>query len=278
MKSTRYYKISELSRISSVPIPTIRFYIREGLLAPAIKTGKTVAFFHDAHLERLGRIKKLRKEDGKSIAHIREELGRMPAHEEMPENAVITSSGKRDVIVAAAIALFIKKGLSETSIDDIVNDARIGKGTFYRYFRDKTELFLECADSVFHDLYSNVWQEIRRERDIRKRMRKRAEAFFDSYPRWIDMMNQLRYASVSDDRFFREKFHSVLDQIVAPIARDLEVLKKEGGVPPDLDCREAAYTLMGMAEYSAALIQGKAYSAAEVVQLFMDFALNGLKK
>lgn len=40
-------------------------------------------------------------------------------------------------ILDAAAALFVEKGVGATSIDDIVDRARVAKGTFYHYFQDR---------------------------------------------------------------------------------------------------------------------------------------------
>ena len=44
---------------------------------------------------------------------------------------------KRQALLTAAYELFIEQGLSKTSIDSIVNRAKVAKGTFYLYFSDK---------------------------------------------------------------------------------------------------------------------------------------------
>ena len=54
-------KIAELSRRAGVPIPTIKFYIREGMLPHGARTGRTQATYTDAHLERLALIGKLQQ-------------------------------------------------------------------------------------------------------------------------------------------------------------------------------------------------------------------------
>jgi AcrR family transcriptional regulator len=277
MNRTKYYRISELSRISAVPIPTIRFYIKEGLLPPAIKAGKTSAFYSDEHLERLLFVKKQKTEERKSLATIKEELRRMPLSP-VSDDIITGSSEKKDGIVSAAIVLFVKKGLGETSIDDIVNEARIGKGTFYRYFKDKDDLFIQCADAIFYEMYRTVWEEIKNEKDMARRLYKRAVAFFESYPKWIDMMNLVRHASVGNNPVFKKKFKSVLDQIIKPIARDLEVLQREKRISKDLDCLGAAYMLMGMAEYSAWRIYNEGGSAEEVMPILWDTIMNGVGK
>lgn len=47
---------------------------------------------------------------------------------------------KRKELLNAAFDLFISKGFHNTSIADIVEKAGIAKGTFYLYFKDKTDI------------------------------------------------------------------------------------------------------------------------------------------
>jgi len=47
---------------------------------------------------------------------------------------------KKDKLLSSAYTLFIKKGVDNTSINDIVEDAGIAKGTFYLYFKDKEDI------------------------------------------------------------------------------------------------------------------------------------------
>jgi DNA-binding transcriptional MerR regulator len=52
-------RMSELSRTSGVPVPTIKFYLREGLLAPGRATAATQAQYDEGHVERLRLIRAL---------------------------------------------------------------------------------------------------------------------------------------------------------------------------------------------------------------------------
>jgi len=57
-------------------------------------------------------------------------------------------SGKREAnrrvrtqeLIEASTRLFLERGLSNVSIDDITREAGVAKGNFYRYFANKTEL------------------------------------------------------------------------------------------------------------------------------------------
>src|SRR5215471_13260470 len=63
-------KVSELSRRAQVPLPTIKFYIREGLLPAGTRTDRNQAEYSEEHLERLSLIRALRDDAGLSVAAI----------------------------------------------------------------------------------------------------------------------------------------------------------------------------------------------------------------
>jgi DNA-binding transcriptional MerR regulator len=70
----RRMKISELAEASGTPIPTIKFYIREGLLPPGGSTSRTQADYTDVHLRRLELISILQAELAMTVEKIGEVL------------------------------------------------------------------------------------------------------------------------------------------------------------------------------------------------------------
>lgn len=68
-------KISELSRISGVPLPTVKYYLREGLLPAGRPLGRNQADYDEAHLRRLRLIRALIDVGGLSVAGVRQVLG-----------------------------------------------------------------------------------------------------------------------------------------------------------------------------------------------------------
>ncbi|NEM91484.1 MerR family transcriptional regulator [Galbitalea soli] len=69
--------MSELSGRSGVAIPTIKFYVREGLLAHGVLTSPNQAQYDDSHVERLRLIRALVEVGGLSVASVREVLAAM---------------------------------------------------------------------------------------------------------------------------------------------------------------------------------------------------------
>lgn len=67
-------RISELSRSSGVSVPTIKFYLREGVLTEGMLTSATQAQYGDTHLSRLALVRALVSTAGLSIAEVRRVL------------------------------------------------------------------------------------------------------------------------------------------------------------------------------------------------------------
>ena len=64
-------RMSELARRSAVPVPTIKYYLREGLLPAGTPTSATQAAYSEAHLERLRLIRVLREVGQVPVAAVR---------------------------------------------------------------------------------------------------------------------------------------------------------------------------------------------------------------
>lgn len=67
-------RISELSRRASVPVPTIKYYLREKLLHTGVATGATQAEYDGTHVQRLRLIRALADPGGLSLTAIRRVL------------------------------------------------------------------------------------------------------------------------------------------------------------------------------------------------------------
>lgn len=65
-------RISELARTSGVPLPTVKFYLREGLLHPGHATSATQAQYDESHVRRLRLVRALLQVGGLSVAAARD--------------------------------------------------------------------------------------------------------------------------------------------------------------------------------------------------------------
>ena len=67
---------------------------------------------------------------------------------------------KQEALLASAFKLFTEKGINNTSISEIVKNAKMAKGTFYLYFKDKYDirdrLITHKADRLFEIAYEEL--------------------------------------------------------------------------------------------------------------------------
>lgn len=85
-------RIAELSRESRVPVPTIKYYLREGLLPPGERTSPNQAQYDARHLRRLKLIRALIDVGGVPVAGVRELLEAIDAKGENIHEAMGTAT------------------------------------------------------------------------------------------------------------------------------------------------------------------------------------------
>ncbi len=69
---------------------------------------------------------------------------------------------KENRLLESAFKLFTEKGLKETSIQGIVDESNVAKGTFYLYFKDKYELRDILIEKKSKKLFMDAVNELRK--------------------------------------------------------------------------------------------------------------------
>ena len=266
-------RISALSALAGISTSAIHYYVKEGLLPRPPKSGKTMAYYSDEHLERLQLIVRLRQENN-SIERIKEILH--PARDGSQDSQAGKTTKRREDIIKSAIHLFREKGFNDTSISDIIQHANAGRGTFYAYFTNKEELFFECADQIFKEIDRDM-QEIQNEPDIPHKLFLRYMYFRSIYPRVGDMINLIRGASLSKYPVFQEKLNQVMKQIVGPVVRDLEKAVQSGQIRP-INSTVAGYMITGMVEYCGYLHAQGRYDEDVLLKAVNALMMKGVMK
>ncbi|WP_249316995.1 TetR/AcrR family transcriptional regulator [Gehongia tenuis] len=68
---------------------------------------------------------------------------------------------KKQNLVNAAYELFMSKGFNKTSIDEIVMKAKVAKGTFYLYFKDKNEVMKEIVVRISRNILLEAFEKVK---------------------------------------------------------------------------------------------------------------------
>src|SRR6185312_9455377 len=66
----------------------------------------------------------------------------------------------RQTILESARRLFNKRGFSEVSIEDVMEDAGLTRGGFYRHFKDKDDLYAEAVRWFLCTDAPKPWQQV----------------------------------------------------------------------------------------------------------------------
>jgi AcrR family transcriptional regulator len=245
--------ISELSNLSNIPLSTIKFYIRRSLVPRPNKTRGTKAYYDSKHLHRLRLIKKIQAEGNLPLSKIKEIIDMIEDNEnEQQKSNALNNSNIKDEIIGSAITLFRAKGYEKVTIADIVAAASIGRSTFYKNFKNKKGLFIECIKHIiFSEMKKNDMDEIdefKDEGDILKVLETHAKAYYSINPLWIDMANLLRAAAINDPDEFSEKLDEVIHLKISLLKRGIENGVKRG-LFRKINATLMAVMLLGLQDY-----------------------------
>ena len=278
-------RIKELEEKSGVPRTTIHFYLRHGLLPPPYKTGRTMAHYNDGHLKRLRVIGKLKKGARVPMAFLKEQLDSLEntTEEVFKEydvtKAVVTTKEKklkRKEIIKQAISVFSRKGYHQTKIVDITKSLQISTGTFYLYFDNKRDLFMEVIDDVFRNIVGEAAIAIRNEKDFLERCKIRGRVFYENYSKYSEILNQLRAELASEEQWPVKKIKKIYHGLTKPVIREFEMAVKNGTIR-NIDSDLLAYGLTGMLEIMTLRSSlDKKYNVEDIIDFIADLTLKPL--
>lgn len=104
-------------------------------------------------------------------------------------------SRRREEILDAAAPLFAKHGFADMDTQVLAEALRVGKGTIYRYFPSKRELFLAAVDRVMQRLREYVTAAITDVEDPLEHVTRGIQAyltFFAEHPEFVELLIQER--------------------------------------------------------------------------------------
>ena len=280
--TTRGMTISELSSLSTIPLSTIKFYIRESLVPRPRKIRGTRAYYDSRHLNRLRLIKKIQSEGKVPLSKIKEIISLIDdANRAEERHDPSGGPALRDEIVSSAIGLFREKGYEKATIADIVAAARIGRSTFYKNFSDKKELLIECVKHIIFTEIGDPDPETAgeaEEEDVLAVFDRRARGYYDLNPVWIDMVNLLRAAAINHPDEFAESLDEVVHLKIDFLKRSIEK-GIQRGLFREVNATLMTVMLLGLQDYHGYLektLKGK--TVEDLYDDAKDIILHGIVK
>lgn len=154
----------------------------------------------------------------------------------------------RDALLSSAVELSEENGFEALSVDEIVNKTGVAKGTFYLYFKSKSELLSEIFEAGISELERRTAEAISTngiDSDVLGAVIKTQAGFFNERPAMADVImgrSQSIPIDISDEISSRSISTTV--QVYERLIR-LGTLQQKYR---DLDASIAAYALRGLME------------------------------
>jgi len=139
-----------------------------------------------------------------------------------------------DKMLDAAGRLFGASRFHEVRMEDIAAEAEVGKGTIYRYFNDKEELFLALLERSARQFLDRLKEERARAPCPRKQLQRIVAGiidFFDTRPHLLDLIQR---AEVLQDQKGTSPWGNIREEVME-LMLDLFKAGRESG---DFDIRD----------------------------------------
>ncbi|MFH1887714.1 MAG: TetR/AcrR family transcriptional regulator [Pseudomonadota bacterium] len=182
---------------------------------------------------------------------------------------------KREPIMQAAEKLFSSRRFHEITLDDIAREASVGKGTIYRYFKDKDDLFFQVAVSGFEELCGLLELKVAGDAPFPDQLSQACSAMSAFFGRRRQLMCMLQAEdarmSLSRGRM-RDRWAEKRRLLVESLADILARGQEEGMVRTDLPAVALAEFLLGLLRTRARNLteEGLSVGDAQVADLFLN--------
>lgn len=156
---------------------------------------------------------------------------------------------RRQQIMAAAEKLFASKRIHETTLDDVVKAAGVGKGTVYRYFESKDDLYFQTAVSGFEALGELLERTVKPEAPFDEQIMvvcREVSGFFKRRRPLFRMMQSEAMRVRWQDESIRARWRSARRRLLAAVTEVVARGVEEGKVRDDIPAGTLAHFLLGM--------------------------------
>ena len=101
---------------------------------------------------------------------------------------------RRQIILEAAEKMFLSKGYEETTMDEIANEAEFSKGTVYKYFVSKDELYIAIGSKAYDLIIKYTKDFIEKEEPGMKQLMAIGYAYYEftkDYPNYASIFHDI---------------------------------------------------------------------------------------
>ncbi|HEY0469821.1 MAG TPA: TetR/AcrR family transcriptional regulator [Polyangiaceae bacterium] len=195
------------------------------------------------------------------------------------KSGALQKTERRQQILSVAREAFAKRGYHQTTIDDIVAQAGVARGTFYLYFEDKRAVFSDLVDRFAGQLSMAIVRIVTDDaaRSVTEQVRENIRAIIATALADRAMTKILFSDAIGVDPAFDRKLQTFYDTVVQLLTESL----KDGqalGIVADGEPRVLAYLTIGALKellYQAVTLGFAEESADVLTQQMFTFLAGG---
>jgi len=186
---------------------------------------------------------------------------------------------RKNQILDAASLIFSKEGFAKANTDRIAKRANLGKGTIYRYFKSKKDLFLSVVDRGLDKLRDEILKEVEKTDDPLKKIENAIKAYLSFFEKNRNLIGILIHEQSSFQkriakRYF-EHYYGNVDRIKQTFKTGIEQ-----GLIKEIDIESAISVLTSILNGLIYMwqIEGKKYRLIDKVPIITKIFLTGIIK
>ena len=183
----------------------------------------------------------------------------------------------RSIIIKAGIEIFLKKGISQTTVRDIIRNTDLASGTFYNYFKTKEEVLIAALDESAIEIGQELRARRKKAKNLEEFVYSQIRPFFD-FARDHSEIFMIMSSNLNDVQAF---------SVETPMMTlELESLKEdiiigiEEKILPDVDPDYFCSVIQSVAEGIAFTLVRKSMSTEDIdsaVKFCTNFIVAGIR-
>ena len=187
---------------------------------------------------------------------------------------------KKEYILKEAARIFSKKGYWKTDVDSIAQKLQLGKGTIYRYFESKEDIFISLVGNILDQLIDALKKETGKSKSLSEKI----EIWVYKYLEFFEKNSIYFKIIIQENPGLKTKifgnFWKNLFKKEIGIEKDFKDAKKEELINKDLQSKEEIFILIGMIHGLTHhwLLSNRKYSLKQKGKFISGIFLKGITK
>ena len=156
---------------------------------------------------------------------------------------------KKSIMLEAAEALILEKGLDNLNMNEVADRAEVSKGSLYQYFDSKTDLVLGVCDKATTLLSEEIKKVLTQDRpgiELVHMIGATFMTFVTEHPEYFRAMrfhDNLKETNELDDSTFLASCSTNMHETFTCMVRAIQIGMQDGSINPSYDPKELALIL-----------------------------------